>query len=265
MAWPVLAFVYLAACSVAGFLSFVVFPQPVYSGPQRISYMHLVDFEREVEQGAAGEWWLVEFYALWCTPCHDIFPVVADLSLKYSSDALRFAKIDVTKVCRGRCGCCWCVLWPLLMRADDGIRGVGLNRCVCFRRAPDRTTFISSFTTSINRPPPQKKVPVLAERYQVSTDGSAKQLPTFMLFHAGKEVLRLPELNDDGKVRTAPNLTRETLVKYFQLDNMEKNRDLLGGGGASAKAKGKGKGGRAGGGDAAAGVGGEKRALVVSS
>ena len=39
--------------------------------------------------------WLVEFYASWSPPCIQIEPLIADISLRYTTPLVKFAKLDV--------------------------------------------------------------------------------------------------------------------------------------------------------------------------
>ena len=51
-------------------------------------------FAREVLQSEMPV--VVDFYAAWCAPCHQVSPVIEALSLKWEG-AVRFAKVDVDR------------------------------------------------------------------------------------------------------------------------------------------------------------------------
>lgn len=60
--------------------------------------------------------WLIEFYAPWAPQCLYLEPVLAEISLQYSSERLRFGKIDVSR-------------WPALAkRYKISIRGENGNQ-----------------------------------------------------------------------------------------------------------------------------------------
>ena len=91
---------------------FVLCTQPKYSGPDSLHYLTPATFDeivirnrgREPARGgrAAGPaaargdpMWLVEFYASWSPPCIQIEPMIADISLRYTTPLVKFAKLDV--------------------------------------------------------------------------------------------------------------------------------------------------------------------------
>ena len=76
---------------------FTLLQQPMYDGPQRIEYFTPAALlDRCLKPGRTdGVTWVVTFYAGWSPPCVYLEPVVAELSLKYSTEALRFAKLDL--------------------------------------------------------------------------------------------------------------------------------------------------------------------------
>ncbi|XP_077995506.1 thioredoxin-related transmembrane protein 2-A-like [Glandiceps talaboti] len=79
---------------IACLMSFVVFPEPAYAGPDNILYFSESTLKEELEKDRKG-YWLVEFYAGWSPPCVRFASVFAELSLKYSNDFLRFGKINI--------------------------------------------------------------------------------------------------------------------------------------------------------------------------
>ncbi|KAH7618020.1 putative Thioredoxin-related transmembrane protein 2 [Nannochloris sp. 'desiccata'] len=93
----------------------LMFPQPTYKGPSRIEDFTPASFAEIVEDRSdSNVSWLVEFFAPWAPQCLYLEPVIAELSLQYSSPTLRFGKIDVSR-------------WPALakrykisIRGEDG-------------------------------------------------------------------------------------------------------------------------------------------------
>jgi len=84
-------------CYICLALSFyIALPQPIYKGPQKITY-HTDASLREQVMGrrADGVAHLIIFYASWSPRCTQLSPLIADLSVKYSSASLQFSKVDV--------------------------------------------------------------------------------------------------------------------------------------------------------------------------
>uniref|UniRef100_M4B2N0 Thioredoxin domain-containing protein n=1 Tax=Hyaloperonospora arabidopsidis (strain Emoy2) TaxID=559515 RepID=M4B2N0_HYAAE len=77
--------------------------QPKYQGPSKISELDPAMMEKVVKKSSGARKkgppnsWLVFFYADWSDSCVEHEPMLADLSLRYSSDSLQFGKIDVNK------------------------------------------------------------------------------------------------------------------------------------------------------------------------
>lgn len=77
---------------------YLLFPQPIYQGPSAIHQFTPASFKELVEEATQPELtWLVEFYAPWAPPCIHLEPVLAELSLKYSTDRLKFGKVDASR------------------------------------------------------------------------------------------------------------------------------------------------------------------------
>jgi thiol-disulfide isomerase/thioredoxin len=76
-----------------------LFPQPFFKGPARLEYFTPASFAEMVEERlhAGSPVWLVTFFAPWAPQCLYLEPVIAELSLKYSTENLRFGKIDVSR------------------------------------------------------------------------------------------------------------------------------------------------------------------------
>ncbi|VUZ54212.1 unnamed protein product [Hymenolepis diminuta] len=73
--------------------------QPVYSGPETVSYFREATFKDTVETADLRITWVVVFYAAWSPACNSLAPIFSELSHAYSGyEGLRFGKVDV-----GRC------------------------------------------------------------------------------------------------------------------------------------------------------------------
>lgn len=70
----------------------------MFKGPSRMEDFTPASFAELVEDRAdSNVAWLVEFFAPWAPQCLYLEPVIAELSLKYSSEHLRFGKMDVSR------------------------------------------------------------------------------------------------------------------------------------------------------------------------
>ncbi|XP_055342799.1 thioredoxin-related transmembrane protein 2 homolog [Paramacrobiotus metropolitanus] len=88
---PAQGLIYLAICAV----QIVFFPEPIYSGPQKIEYFSgLENMEKTIREDTRSTW-LVCFYTTWSMKCIDMAPVFAEISGKYWLPNFRFGKIDV--------------------------------------------------------------------------------------------------------------------------------------------------------------------------
>lgn len=79
---------------------YLLFPQPIFKGPSAVEPLTPAAFKSLIEDaGKEGDktTWLVEFYAPWSPPCIHLEPAVAELSLKYASDRLRWGRIDASR------------------------------------------------------------------------------------------------------------------------------------------------------------------------
>ncbi|GAB9472119.1 Thioredoxin-related transmembrane protein 2 [Globisporangium polare] len=89
-------FVYIA-------ILFVAVHQPKFEGPEDITVLNPASFERLVKRGSGDKAtkekvaWLVYFYVDWSDYCRQHDPMVAELSLKFGSETLQFAKVDAYK------------------------------------------------------------------------------------------------------------------------------------------------------------------------
>lgn len=74
----------------------MLFRVPLYSGPSKFTEIESrVEFENTVK---ADEIWVILFYAEWDTQCNLTMSIWADLSLKYTTNKLKFGKVDVERV-----------------------------------------------------------------------------------------------------------------------------------------------------------------------
>ena len=85
-------FVYGLFCLVL----FIAFPEPTYSGPEKITYFRGQALDEHLRHNSE-EIWVVEFFAPWSPPCTRFASTFAKLSLDYSHKMLKFGKLDVNK------------------------------------------------------------------------------------------------------------------------------------------------------------------------
>ncbi|KAG2780556.1 hypothetical protein PC129_g5013 [Phytophthora cactorum] len=144
---------------------FAAVGQPKYEGPSKIAELDPAAVEKLIMKSGSKKKgphnsWLVFYYADWSDSCVEHEPMLADLSLRYSSNTLQFGRVDVNK-------------WSDL---------------------------------------------AVENRINVST--SSWQLPTLILFQDGKEVMRLPPIDENGKV-TKTVLDRAGLITVFKLEELK--------------------------------------------
>lgn len=89
---PIYAVVYILAC----FLHLAFLPEPVYRGPEFVTYFRGPNLENEIGRDKRITW-LIEFYAAWSPQCSHFAPSFSELSSKYNLDNLKFGKIDITR------------------------------------------------------------------------------------------------------------------------------------------------------------------------
>ncbi|ORX57614.1 hypothetical protein DM01DRAFT_1334211 [Hesseltinella vesiculosa] len=88
------------------FLLSSVVPQPWYRGPSRVAELTESAFRSKVQQKssqnkiveidpAEPKYWVVMLYANWSITCLNFEAVLAHLSLDYTTDQVKFGKIDV--------------------------------------------------------------------------------------------------------------------------------------------------------------------------
>ncbi|KAG1701901.1 hypothetical protein DVH05_010392 [Phytophthora capsici] len=145
---------------------FAAVGQPKYEGPTKISELDPAAVEKLVKKPTGSKKkgppnsWLIFYYTDWSDSCVEHEPMLADLSMLYSSNSLKFGRVDVNK-------------W------SD-----------------------------------------LAVESRISVSTSSWQLPTLILFQDGKEVMRLPPIDDNGKV-TKTVLDRAGLIAVFKLQELK--------------------------------------------
>ncbi|KAL4156280.1 hypothetical protein PRNP1_005311 [Phytophthora ramorum] len=148
---------------------FAAVGQPKYEGPSKIVDLDPATVEKMIKKNSGAKKkgtpnsWLIFYYADWSDACVEHEPMLANLSLKYSSSSLKFGRVDVNK-------------W------SD-----------------------------------------LAAENRISVSTSSWQLPTFILFQDGKEAMRLPPIDDNGKV-TKTILDRAGLVAVFKLQELKEGK-----------------------------------------
>ncbi|GMS89442.1 hypothetical protein PENTCL1PPCAC_11617, partial [Pristionchus entomophagus] len=75
-------------------LQMVIFPEPVYDGPENVTYFQGAELYEELTK-KNGTRWVIEFYASWSPECRHIAPVFAKLSEKLSLPNMKFGKLDL--------------------------------------------------------------------------------------------------------------------------------------------------------------------------
>ncbi|KAF8359433.1 hypothetical protein PRIPAC_94428, partial [Pristionchus pacificus] len=80
--------------SILAILQMVVFPEPVYNGPENVTYFQGAELYEELTK-KNGTTWIIEFYASWSPECRHIQPVFAKLSERLSLPNVKFGKLDL--------------------------------------------------------------------------------------------------------------------------------------------------------------------------
>ncbi|CAI5707400.1 unnamed protein product [Peronospora effusa] len=151
---------------------FAAVGQPKYEGPSKIIELNPALVEKVVKKSSGSKnkgppnSWMIFYYADWSDSCMEIEPMLAEMSLRYSSRSLQFGRIDVNK-------------W------SD-----------------------------------------LAVENRISVSTLSWQLPTLILFQNGEEVMRLPPIDDNGKV-TKMILDRAGLVAVFKLEELKEGKSVV--------------------------------------
>jgi thiol-disulfide isomerase/thioredoxin len=87
---PLYGSLYIIAC----LLHLVFLPEPVYKGPDYVTFFRGPNLEHEIERDKRINW-LIEFYTPWAPTCVSFSSAFSELSAKYNLDNLKFGKIDV--------------------------------------------------------------------------------------------------------------------------------------------------------------------------
>jgi len=85
-----LGFVYLVLMLIQG----MVLPEPIYKGPENVTYFGDRSLVEELRMDSKGVW-LVAFYTSWSSSCTKFASTFAKLSAKYSLPNLKFGKLDI--------------------------------------------------------------------------------------------------------------------------------------------------------------------------
>ncbi|KAF2366468.1 Thioredoxin domain [Trinorchestia longiramus] len=82
---------------VSLFVHFLLVGEPVYSGPEAVTYFQgCAALDEALEKSKSdGCVWLVAFYAAWAPPCAALAPVFSKLSLEYELPNFKFGKVDI--------------------------------------------------------------------------------------------------------------------------------------------------------------------------
>ncbi len=79
---------------LAWFLQFVFLPEPAFVGPDNILHLRAGHLENEINADPRVTW-LVCFHTTWSQECRHLYPVFADVSVKFGGlNNLKFAKFD---------------------------------------------------------------------------------------------------------------------------------------------------------------------------
>eukprot|EP00884_Botryococcus_braunii_P016522 jgi/Botrbrau1/3553/Bobra.0078s0010.1 len=77
---------------------FVLFPQPMYSGPSPIQQLTPAAFQQDIlKAGPTDARWLVEFYAPWSSACVHFHPVFVGLAWDCTDERLKFGRMEISR------------------------------------------------------------------------------------------------------------------------------------------------------------------------
>lgn len=85
---------YAMLFSIACVVIVVTCPEPIYQGPQDVTYFTTETLEEELSTNPRRTW-LIEFYTTWSNKCQQLATPFAQLSVQYSHNYMKFGKIDV--------------------------------------------------------------------------------------------------------------------------------------------------------------------------
>ncbi|CAJ0581541.1 unnamed protein product, partial [Mesorhabditis spiculigera] len=87
---PLLGIVYVFLVLVLA----VVFPEPMYDGPENITYFQGEGLFRELTTNKKNTW-IIMFYTTWSPDCRHVNPIFAELSQRFELANLKFGKLDI--------------------------------------------------------------------------------------------------------------------------------------------------------------------------
>ena len=58
----------------------------------------------------------------------------------------------------------------------------------------------------------------LAKKFRINVTGMSRQLPSLLLFENGKEVVRFPPFDKQGRVGKVLRFKEKEIIKYLELD-----------------------------------------------
>lgn len=73
----------------------LLFPEPTYSGPDKVVYFRGVQGLDDELIRDTKVTWLVAFYTVWNPACVNFAPIFAKLSTEFYLDNLKFGKVDI--------------------------------------------------------------------------------------------------------------------------------------------------------------------------
>jgi len=87
---PLIGVIYLVLCIVIT----VLFPQPAYTGPEKVTYFQGAELQDQLNKHKHTTW-IIQFYTTWSPECRHVVPVFAKLSDRFTLPNLRFGKLDI--------------------------------------------------------------------------------------------------------------------------------------------------------------------------
>ncbi|CAP35490.1 Protein CBG17959 [Caenorhabditis briggsae] len=82
--------IYILACLIIT----VVFPEPVYNGPEQVTYFQGEQLYEELTKNR-NTIWIIQFFTTWSPECRHVSPVFAELSQKFTLPNMKFGKLDI--------------------------------------------------------------------------------------------------------------------------------------------------------------------------
>lgn len=81
---------------VSCLMHFVLLPEPIYRGPEEVTYFRGPNLDEELRRDRRITW-MITFYVAWSPPCMTFSSVFSELSAEYNLDNFKFGKIDISK------------------------------------------------------------------------------------------------------------------------------------------------------------------------